>query len=114
MASSSTSFLINGIGAMGRGLAHQIMATPNATLAGLSDIDVNHAITCCQWLGLDHQLVSNPSEAEAASASGRVAVADDGMVLANSGLGEIYFEASSAMVISLDRCCGRLREANTR
>lgn len=91
------SFLINGVGAMGRGLAHQINATPFATIAGLSDVEPGRAVTCCRWLGLDYRMVETPAEADDAFASGRVAVARDALILAESGIGDLLFEASSAV-----------------
>jgi predicted homoserine dehydrogenase-like protein len=91
------SFLINGIGAMGKGLAHQIVATPAARLGGLSDINLGRATACAAWLGLDHRVVRTAREAERAIAEGSVAVAENGSVLADCGAGDVFFEASSAV-----------------
>lgn len=97
MAGSTTSFIVNGVGAMGLGLAHQIAATPNTRLVGLCDLQLGRAVSCCEWLGLRHQVVTSASEADAAIAAGDVAVTTNGMALAAAELGEVYFEASSAI-----------------
>lgn len=90
-------FLINGIGAMGRGLAYQLKVTPGTACLGLSDIDAGRAIACATWLGLDYRVVSTPAEANAAIADGKVAIANDGAILARCGRGDVVFEASSAI-----------------
>lgn len=97
MAGSTASFIVNGVGAMGLGLAHQIAVTPNTRLAGLCDLQLGRAVSCCERLGLRHQVVTNADEANSAMASGAVAVTDNGMALAGTEAGEIYFEASSAI-----------------
>jgi predicted homoserine dehydrogenase-like protein len=97
LGGGTSSFAINGIGAMGRGLAHQMVRVSHTGLVGLSDIDIARAQTCANWLGLDHETVTTPKEAEAAIARGKVAVAGDGRILAACSKGNIFFEASSAV-----------------
>lgn len=96
------SFLINGVGSMGRGLAHQIVRVRGERLVGLSDVDISRAEACCHWLGLPHERVGTPAEADAAAAKGSVAIAADGRVLAECRDGEIFFEASSAVAEVVD------------
>lgn len=97
MADSRTTFIVNGVGAMGRGLAHQIAATPSTALLGLCDLHLDRAVECARWLGLEHRVVQSAAEANAAMAAGLTAVTDKGEILARTERGEVYFEASSAI-----------------
>lgn len=91
------SFAINGIGAMGRGLAHQLVRVNHARLVGLSDTDIARAAACAAWLGLDGEVVATADAAERAIRRGKVAVAADGGILAACSAGDVLFEASSAV-----------------
>lgn len=96
------SFLINGVGSMGRALAHQIVRVRGKRLVGLSDVDIGRAEACCRWLELSHERVSTPAQADTAAGRGSVAIAADGRVLAECRDGEIFFEASSAVAEVVD------------
>ena len=81
---------------------HQIVTVRRERLVGLSDIDIGRADACCRWLGLSHERVNTPAEADAAAAKGSVAIAADGRVLGECRDGEIFFEASSAVAEVVD------------
>jgi predicted homoserine dehydrogenase-like protein len=87
-----------GIGSIGKGLVYQANVTPGIKPVALADIHINKAIDCAKWLQLDYQVVNNLSDLNYAIQLGKVAITDDGELLASSGLVHVLIESSNAVL----------------
>lgn len=88
---------IIGIGSIGKGLVYQVHATPGMKPVAIADINLNKAIACAKWLNLEYDIVDNISDLNRAIEKGRVAVSDNGELLASTGLVDVLVESSSAI-----------------
>lgn len=89
--------VIIGIGSIGNGLVFQSTITPGIRCIGIADIIIERAITCAEWLGLDYQVVHDIKSLHDAVRGGKVAVTDDGQLLAQCEYADALIEASSAV-----------------
>ena len=89
--------VIIGIGSIGNGLVFQTQITPKIDCLGIADIRIERAIACAEWLELDYQVVASPGELSAAVEAGKLAVTDDGQLLAQCEQADALIEASSAI-----------------
>jgi predicted homoserine dehydrogenase-like protein len=87
-----------GIGSIGKGLVYQVNATPGMRPVAIADIYINKAIDCAKWLKLDYEIVNNVSDLNYAIQRGKVAVTDNGELLASSGLVHVMIESSNAVL----------------
>lgn len=87
-----------GIGSIGKGLVYQVNATPGMKPVALADIYINKAIDCAKWLQLDYQVVNTLSDLNYAIQRGKVAITDNGELLASSGLVHVMIESSNAVL----------------
>jgi predicted homoserine dehydrogenase-like protein len=87
-----------GIGSIGKGLVYQLNATPGMRPVALADIHINKAIDCAKWLQLDYKVVNSISDLNYAVQLGKVAITDDGELLASSGLVHVLIESSNAVL----------------
>jgi predicted homoserine dehydrogenase-like protein len=88
---------IIGIGSIGKGLVFQSTITPGINCIGIADINIERAITCAEWLGFDYAIVHNENALHDAVRAGKVAVTDDGQLLAQCESADALIEASSAI-----------------
>jgi predicted homoserine dehydrogenase-like protein len=88
---------IIGIGSIGKGLVYQVHTTPGMRPVAVADLNINKAIDCIKWLNLDYQVVHTLDELNHAIEKGKVAVTDNGKLLASSGLINVLVESSSAV-----------------
>ena len=93
----SIKIVIIGIGSVGKGLVFQAQITPNIECIGIADIDIAKAIGCAEWLERPYQIVQTKGELFAAVEAGKLAVTDDGQLLAQCELADAIIEASSAV-----------------
>lgn len=93
----SIKVVIIGIGSIGNGLVFQTQITPNIDCIGIADIKIDKAIACAEWLQRPYQIVESEAEMYAAIESGRLAVTDDGQLLAGCKTAEALIEASNAV-----------------
>ena len=89
---------IIGIGSIGKGLVYQTHATPGMKPVAIADIHINKAIECAKWLKFDHEVVSTLADLNYAIQRGKVAVTDNGDLLASSGLVHVLVESSNAVL----------------
>ncbi len=87
-----------GIGSIGKGLVYQVNATPGMQPVAIADIQLEKAIDCANWLGLDHRVVHTLDDLNHAIQQGKVAVTDKGELLAGSGLVDVLVESSNAVL----------------
>ncbi len=89
--------VIIGIGSIGKGLVFQTQITPKIECIGIADIRIERAIACAEWLELDYQIVDSPCELSAAVEAGKLAVTDNGQLLAQCEQADVLIEACSAI-----------------
>jgi predicted homoserine dehydrogenase-like protein len=86
-----------GGGAMGKGLVYQAHRTPGIDCVAVADVRLERAIACCQFLHRDYRVVHTLDELHDTIRQAKVAVCEDGMLLAKCELVEVLIEASSAI-----------------
>ena len=88
---------IIGIGSIGKGLVFQAHHTPGIRPVAIADIFIKKAIDCANWLNLDYDVVNNLDDLNHTIERGRVAVTDNGELIASSGLVNVLIESSNAV-----------------
>ncbi len=88
---------IIGIGSIGNGLVYQCHTTPGFRPVAIADIKIDRAITCATWLGLDYEVVDSLAALHDAVQGGKLAVSDDGELVAQCAQAEVLIEASNAV-----------------
>lgn len=86
-----------GMGAMGKGLFYQCHITPAFDCVAIADIKPERAIEAANWLGRDFKIVSSPRQADEAIESGKLAIAEDGAVIAACQNYDCLIESSNAI-----------------
>ncbi|HYF67236.1 MAG TPA: homoserine dehydrogenase [Ohtaekwangia sp.] len=89
---------IVGIGSIGKGLVYQVNATPGMKPVAIADIHLNKAIECAKWLGLDYEIVDTVERLNAVIEKGKLAISDNGELLASSHRVDVFVESSSAIL----------------
>ena len=87
---------ITGIGSIGKGLVFQSHITPGIQPVGIADIILERAENCAKWLNLNYRIVKNLNDLNDAIRSKKVAVTDNGELLASTDLIDVYVESSNA------------------
>lgn len=98
-----------GIGSIGKGLVYQLKATPGMTPVAIADIYINKAVDCAKWLNLDFEIVKTVDDLNYAIQRGKVAVTDNGGLVASSGLVHVLIESSNAVVEGADHALQAIR-----
>ncbi|ELR71673.1 Homoserine dehydrogenase [Fulvivirga imtechensis AK7] len=94
----SINVAIIGIGSIGKGLVYQAYRTPGIKPVAISDIKLDKAIECAEWLNIDYKVVSSVSELNRCIEGGKLAVCQEGEVLASSPLIDVLIESSNAIL----------------
>lgn len=89
---------IIGIGSIGKGLVFQAQITKGFDCIAIADIKIEKAIACAEWLGRDYEVVHNLIELHDAVRRGKLAISDDGRLLAQCELVDALIESSSAIL----------------
>lgn len=89
---------IIGIGSIGKGLVYQSHRTPGIRPVAISDIKIEKAIECAKWLKFDYREVTTTDELNRCIEEGKVAVCQDGEILASSPLVDVLIESSNAIL----------------
>lgn len=89
--------VIVGIGSIGKGLVFQTEITPGIRCIGIADIIIERAIDCAEWLRRPYQIVHTGEELYSAVEAGKLAVTDNGQLLAQCELADALIEASNAL-----------------
>jgi predicted homoserine dehydrogenase-like protein len=87
-----------GIGSMGKGLVYQIQATPGMKPVAIADIHIKRAIDCAKWLELEYELVDTVADLNYTIQRGKLAVTDNGELLASSNLVHVLIESSNTVL----------------
>jgi predicted homoserine dehydrogenase-like protein len=88
---------IIGIGSIGKGLVYQAHHTPGIRPVAIADIVLKKAVDCAEWLGIDYDIVNTLDDLNRTIEKGRVAVVENGELIASSGLIDVLIEASNAV-----------------
>lgn len=89
---------IVGAGAMGKGLFYQCHITPGIRCVALADIQLNRCVACAEAWGLPYRVVSSSDAMHQAIEAGRVAICEDGDLLARCGLADVFLEATNSII----------------
>jgi len=88
---------IIGIGSIGKGLVLQAQLTPGIECVAIADIKLEKAIACAEWLERDYEIVHNLHALHDAVVRGKLAISDDGQLVAQCELVDALIESSSAI-----------------
>jgi len=91
---------IVGMGAMGRGLLYQISVTPGFTCVAVNDKVEGRAEECAAMLGMACSYSLNGSRIDQIAGSGKLAITDNPLEIAECECIDIFIEASSGIVES--------------
>lgn len=89
---------IIGIGSIGKGLVYQSSKTPGIKPVAIADIKLEKAIQCAEWLEFDYRIINNVDELNKCIEDEKVAVCQDGEILASSALVDVLVESSNALL----------------
>lgn len=90
--------VVVGIGSIGKGLAYQCQRTPGFALVAISDIRLEKAVACAEWLGREYRVVENAAELESTIEGGALAVCQDGVLASGAEQVDVLIEASNAVL----------------
>ncbi|NLG29147.1 MAG: homoserine dehydrogenase [Chloroflexi bacterium] len=99
---------IVGVGAMGRGLAYQISITPGIECVALADVKLERASDCARQLQASCTVVADEHAAADAVKAGRLALCEDGAVLARCPAVDVLVDATSAIEGAVGFCTAAL------
>jgi len=88
---------IVGIGSIGRGMTLQAKLTPGIECVAIADIIVERAIEMAEYLGQDYQVVGSPNEMHDAIQKGRLAICEDGDLVASCETIDVFIEATNSV-----------------
>ena len=88
---------IIGIGSIGKGLVYQTHHTPGFRPVAIADIFIKKAVDCAEWLKLDYKIVNTIDELNRTIEAGKVAVTDNGELIASTGQIQVLIESSNAV-----------------
>jgi len=88
---------IIGIGSMGKGLAYQSQITPGIECVAMADIRLQRAIACCELLQRDYRVVRTQDEMHDVIRQSKIAVCEDGELVARCRSVDVLIEASSSI-----------------
>src|SRR5262249_39299264 len=86
-----------GSGAMGQGLLHQSGLTPGIDCVALAASRLERAVACCEFLRRNYRVVRTLGEMHETIRQGKIAVCEDGDLLARCESVDVLIEASSSV-----------------
>lgn len=86
-----------GIGSMGKGLAYQSHITPGIECVALADIKLDRASACAEFLGGEYRVARTLAEVCDAIRQSKLAVCEDGALLAQCDQIDVLIESSGAI-----------------
>ena len=87
-----------GVGSMGKGLVYQIQMTPGMTPVAIADSHIKKAIDCAKWLKLEYDIVDTVVDLNYTIQRGRLAITDNGELLASSNLVHVLVESTNSVL----------------
>ncbi|BCX04410.1 MAG: NAD(P)-dependent oxidoreductase [Candidatus Roseilinea sp.] len=88
---------VAGIGATGRGLLLQSTITPGIRCVAIADIRPERAISAAERFKCDYRVVHTLDEMHDAIAQGKLAICEDGNLVAHCELLDVFIEATSSI-----------------
>lgn len=88
---------IAGIGSIGKGLVFQSHITPGIETIAIADVRVERATACAEWLARDYRVVASAGALNDAVRQGKLAVCEDGELLAQCQDAVAYIEATNSV-----------------
>jgi predicted homoserine dehydrogenase-like protein len=88
---------IVGIGSIGKGMALQPSFTPGIKCVAIADIDLEKAAKWAEEIGQEPQVVSSADEMHDAIRQGKMAVCEDGQLIAQCELIDVFMEATNTI-----------------
>jgi predicted homoserine dehydrogenase-like protein len=89
--------VIVGIGSVGNGLVFQSQITKGIDCVAIADIKIEKAIACAEFLGRDYQVVDTVSAMHEAIIKGKLAVSNDGQLVARCELADVLIDSTNAI-----------------
>jgi len=89
---------IVGIGSIGKGMALQTTLLPGIECVAIADIDLERAITWAEKMGQPYRVVRTDGQMHDAIRDRRMAVTDDGQMVARCDKMDVFVEATNAML----------------
>ena len=89
---------IVGIGSIGRGMVLQSLITPGIDCVAIADTDINKAIAAADQFNYDYQIVESLQEMHNAIQQGKLAISENGNLMARCELLDVFVEATSSIV----------------
>ncbi len=86
-----------GIGSIGKGMALQPQFTPGIECAAIADLHLERATSWAEEIDRDYRVVSSLDEMHDAIRQGKLAVCDDGNLVAQCELLDVFMEATNTM-----------------
>jgi predicted homoserine dehydrogenase-like protein len=86
-----------GIGTMGKALFYQCHISPAFDCVAIADLKIERAIEAAKWLGKDFRVVASTIEAEDVISQGKIAISDDGALIAACHNYDCLVESSSSI-----------------
>lgn len=94
----SVQIAIVGAGAMGKGLFYQSLITPGIRCVALADIQIERCIHCAEEWQVPYRVVTSLDELHHAIQEGRIALSEDGELLARCELAEVLLESTNSII----------------
>ena len=95
---SPTKIGIVGIGSIGRGMVLQSSLTPGIECYAIADINLSRAIEVAKQFNYNYKVVNNLSEMNEAIRKGKLAVCEDGNLIASSEQINVFIESTSSII----------------
>jgi len=86
-----------GMGAMGKGIFYQCHITPAFDCVAIADIKIERAVEAAKWLGKDFKVVTSTRDAESVISNGKIAIAEDGAIIASCNNYDCLIESSNSI-----------------
>lgn len=93
---------IIGIGSMGRGLLYQSLITPGVQCVAIADLDIHRTISFVEKMACDYRVANDLDGVHRAIREGRVAVCEDGDLLARCNLVDALVESSNSIIAAAE------------
>jgi len=87
-----------GIGSTGRGLLLQSTITPGIRCVAIADIRLERAIAAAERFKCDYRVVRTPDEMHDAITQGKLAICEDGDLVARCELLDVFIEATNSIL----------------
>jgi predicted homoserine dehydrogenase-like protein len=89
---------VAGVGSIGNGLVFQSTLTPGLRSVAIADTQIERAIHCAEWLDFDYDIVYDLGSMQDTIDRGRLAVCEEGKLLAQCESVDVFVEATSSIL----------------